>query len=540
MTDYESDYVVVGSGAGGSVVAGRLAERPNTSVIVLEAGGEDSSLIYKVPGIGFLASFEQSSNWGFQTEPMAELGGRGLVLLQGRIVGGSSSINGMVYTRGHPSEYDLWRQMGCEGWAFRDVLPYFKRLEAREGGSDEWHGRDGPVTLKRSRGNSAITDMLAGAFARGGVPTVEDFDDGCVEGYGYFDANVRRGMRVSAATAYLRPQMKRGNARLLTEALATRVLFEEGRARAVEFRRDGRISLARARRGVILAGGAIKTPQLLMLSGIGPAGELARHGIDTLVDAPAVGANFQNHPSFRLEYAIDRPVTNYRFANPFHSALAGLNFILRRRGVLAETFVPAGGIIKSRPDLEFADTQFVVAAALIPKLKPGKHGLRAFMPQRDGFTFTLYQGTPSSRGRVGLRSADPSDAPIIEPGYLSDERDLEVLTDAIGRIRGMLATSDFAASLKELAPGPSVRSRQELSEAIRAGLGNSYHQSGTCAMGGEGAVTDPRLRVRGVEGLRIADASIIPALPNTALHGPVMMIGEKAADMIAGDDGLAR
>lgn len=539
MSDLEADYVVVGSGAGGSVVAGRLAER-NASVIVLEAGGDDRRLIYKIPGIGFLASFEQSSNWGFATEPVAALGGRSLVLLQGRIVGGSSSINGMVYTRGHPSEYDLWRQMGCEGWAFRDVLPYFKKLEARQGGSDAWHGREGPVSLKRSRGNSAITDMLAGAFARAGVPTVEDFDDGCCEGYGYFDANIDRGRRVSAATAYLRPQIRRGRLRLVTGALAGRIVFEDGRARGVEFRQDGRTRVVRARRGVVLAAGAIKTPQLLMLSGIGPGEELARHGIALRHDAALVGRNFQNHPSFRIEYAIRRPVTNFRFASPLRSAMEGLKYLIARRGVLAETFVPAGGIMKSRPELEIADTQFVVAAALIPKLAPGRHGIRAFMPRRDGFTFTLYQGTPSSRGRVTLRSADPADAPVIDAGYLSDERDLDVLTDAIGRLRSVLAGSDFAVDLEELAPGSGVRSREELSQAIRAGLGNSYHQSGTCAMGGEGAVCDPRLRVRGVEGLRIADASVIPALPNTALHGPVMMIGEKAAAMIAEDDGLAK
>ncbi len=534
MQELEADFVVVGSGAGGSVVAGRLAEDPATRVIVIEAGGADSGLIYRVPGIGFMASFETRSNWGFRTLPIPALNGRELVFLQGRIAGGSSSINGMVYARGHAANYDQWRDMGCTGWGHDDVLPFFRKLEASRLGTPQERGRDGPVALTVSEGRSArIPGMLAEAFSAAGVPVLADLNQSVPEGVGLHEANIRNGRRVSAATAYLRPAQRRGNLRLLTDTLALRVVFEADRAAGVEVCRNGCTFVIRARREVILAGGAIKTPQLLMLSGIGPAGELQDHGIAVRHAAPQVGRNLQNHPSLRLEYGIALPVTNYRYARPWHAAAAGLDYLLRRRGLLAETFVPFGGFIRSRPDLPRADVQFVVAAALIPKLPPGRHGLRAYVPQRDGFTITLYQGTPHSRGAIRLASADPGDQPLIDAGYLSDPRDMTVIADATTRLRGILQNAPFGRHLTELAPGGAEERDEALRERIAGALGTSYHQSGTCAMGPDpGAVVDLQLRVRGVRGLRIADASVIPLLPTAALHGPVMMIAERAAHFI--------
>lgn len=533
MTGAAYDYIVVGAGATGSVVAARLSEDGSASVLLIEAGGSDANLVLRVPGLGFAAGTIARHNWNFLTEPVPALNDRRLTFLQGRVMGGSGSMNGMVYTRGHSREYDAWAKKGCTGWSFKEVKPFFLKSEANRRGG-QWHGTEGPMRLRPARPDLPICDAFLDAAGAQGLPVVEDINANHPEGVGVYDVNIEKGRRHSAARAFLGPARDRANLTIMRNTQVTAVTLAKGRATGVRALRRGRDVTFSASREVVLCGGAIMSPALLMLSGIGPAEHLRRLGIGVRVDAPAVGENLQNHPCYRPQYACSQPVTARNHVTPLGALRAGWHYLTHATGPLAESFASVGGFFKSNPDLDQADMQVVFLSAL-----PPSGGTRVFdlLPREQGFALTIYQGTPYSRGRVSLRSANPLDPPRIDTGYFTDSRDIEVLATGVQRIRDVMQQPAIARYIRhEIAPVSTVRTRADLIEEIRRNAGTSYHQCGTCAMGEDNrAVLDPALRVRGVKGLRVADTSVMPRMPNAALHAPALMIGEKAAAMILED-----
>jgi choline dehydrogenase len=538
MSEDRWDYIVVGGGTAGSIVAARLSEDSTKHVLLLEAGDFDSYLPFKIPGLGFLANNKDSCNWWFETEAVPELNDRKLVWLQGKILGGSSSINGMIYTRGHAREYDSWRQMGCEGWGSDDVLPYFKKVEAHERGDSELHSGSGAVPVRRSRPTLPIYDAFLGACARDGFPVVDDLNANVIDGFGFYDVNIRKGRRVSAASAYLRPAMRRGNLTIWTNAEVRRIIFSGKRAVAVEVFHQGQRKIASAHSEIIICGGAVKSPQLLMLSGIGAADELNSCGIDVVVDSPGVGKNLQNHASYRMQYACDGQMTAFNYLTPIGMIKAALSYALFRTGGLAESIFGAGGFFRTESHLETPDIQVVMCGALLAKPTSIKPKFWELLPKQQGFSLVVYQGKPFSRGSISLRSSDANAAPVIRTGYFEDRRDIQILMSGIKRLRRVCMGSGRPISIsREISPGENIVSDDDLEREVRANVGTSYHQSGTCAMGRQKmSVVDARLRVIGVEGLRVADASIMPVLPTAAIHGPVMMIAEKAVAMIVEDN----
>jgi choline dehydrogenase len=532
------DYLVVGSGASGSVVAARLSEDPDVSVVLLEAGGTNDSLLLRLPGLGFAAANNPRFNWGFKADAAPSMENRELTWLQGRVLGGSSSINGMIYTRGHSREYDIWRQMGCEGWAFDDVLPYFKRSEANERGAGPWHGGEGPVMVRRARPELAISDAFLNAAAEDGFPILDDMNVDVVDGFGFYDINAGHGRRMSSATAYLEPAVDRPNLRILTNALALKVAIEGTKASGVEIMVGGQHHFISVKREVVLSAGAIKTPQILMLSGVGAADDLRERGLPVVHDQPNVGRNLQNHVCYRPQYLCSEPVSASRHLSPLNALAAAVRYGLFRTGPLAETYAVAGGYFRTDQALEVPDAQVVLLSALGPTKAGGAtFWYRDLLPDQHGFGLTVYQGSPNSRGTVSLRSADPSDQPRIQCNYFSDPRDMPVLLKAVNRMREMMRRPAIAKYIdRELMPGETIGDDIALEADIRRNGATAYHQCGTCAMGGtENSVVAPDLKVRGIDGLRIADTSIIPRIPNAALHAPAIMIGEKAAAMIKGE-----
>ena len=455
---------------------------------------------------------------------------------QGRILGGSGSINGMLYQRGHSLEYDQWAQMGCHGWSFDRVLPYFKKSECNARGADEWHGDAGPVKVKPSRVDLPICDAFLAAAAEAGFPLVDDLNANVAEGFGRFDTNTDRGRRISTAVAYVAPARRRGNFALLTGATVSRILIEHGRARGVEIVRNGAAETIRAEREVLLCGGSVNSPQLLILSGIGPADHLAELGIPVIVDAPEVGRNLQNHPSYALTFACSQPVTAYKYLNPRMAAVIGAQYAFARSGSLAESYIATGGFMRSDPALELSDSIVVMAPALVTRGGVGA-SLRKLFPERHGFMVAVSCGRPLSRGRVLLRSADPMAHPRIFPNYFAEAADLHALGRSVRRMRQAMrgrAIRDLISA--EISLGGVPDEPTAIENEIRAHGGTFFHPTGTCRMGGDpAAVVDPQLRVNGVEGLRVIDASIMPAALNACTHGPTIMIGEKGADLVAAD-----
>ena len=532
------DYLVIGSGAAGAVVAARPSEDADTNVVLLEAGLRDRSLLSRLPGLGFAIGAHPRFNWGFETEPVVSMENRNLVFLQGRMIGGSSSINGMIYTRGHSREYDIWRQMGCEGWASDDVLPYFKKSEGNSRGEGPWHGGAGPLKVRPARPELPICEAFLEAAAAFGFPVLEDLNQDTVDGFGYYDINVSRGRRMSTARSYLKPAEGRANLTVVPEALVLHLTVEKGRATGAAVAVRGRRQTIRAEREVVVSCGAVKTPQLLMLSGIGPADQMKRLDIPVRLDSPKVGQGLQNHVCYRPQYICNAPVTASGQAEPLNVLKAILRYALSRSGPFAESYAPAGGFFRTDPALETPDAQVVLLSALAPTNVSGsRFRIRDLLPKQHGFGMTIYQGSPHSRGAVSLRSADPMDAPKIDPGYFTDPRDMQVLLKAVGMMREMVRLPPISKFIDhEMTPGDHVRDEPALEADIRRNGATAYHQCGSCAMGPEDdAVLDPQLRVRGIEGLRIADTSVMPRIPNAALHAPTIMIGEKAAAMIRED-----
>jgi choline dehydrogenase len=527
----EFDHIVVGGGAAGCVVAARLAQN-GLSVLLLEAGPTDRSPLLSIPGAVVFAASNRHFNWNYETVPQPELRGRRLYLSQGRVLGGGSSINGMVYTRGFPQEYDAWREDGCAGWGFDDVLPYFLRSEANARGQGARHGGSGDLHVSKGRSSLPICDLILEAASQAGHSLTEDFAARDDEAFGYFDVTIARGRRSSASKSFLGGSNKRAGLSVLTSALAQRILIEQGRATGVAFNHQGADQVARCRGEVILASGAVNTPKLLMLSGVGPADHLRSLGLTVEVDQPNVGRNLQNHLCFKLAFGARLPITGHRYLQPINGALVCAQYAIERAGFLAEGSAPVGGFFRSGEDQAVPDMQLLAVPA-VNGLRG--RGLRALLPSEPGFSFFVSLGRPSSRGEITLGAAGPAEPPNIDPHYLQEPDDLERLARGVRRMRELAAQPALARAISgELWPGATVADGRAIRESIRDLATNQFHVAGTCRMGASEtmSVVTPSLRTHGIEGLRIADASIMPTLMNGNTNAPVMMIAERAAEFV--------
>jgi len=536
MAQRSCDYLVVGAGAAGCVVAGRLSEDRDRKVVLLEAGPRRHGLLAHVPASGFLTTAAARTNWNFQTEPVPALGGRTLQWNQGKVLGGSSAINGMLYMRGHSREYDQWSQMGCTGWSFEDVLPYFRKAERSARGASRWHGDAGPLPVRPSRIDLPICREFLGAMSDAGYPTVDDINTDIVDGFGHIDVNVDRGRRVSTADAYIVPAASRPNLEVVTDARVVRLRVEAGRLTAVDYRDRAGVHTVHVDGEAILCGGAINSPQLLLSSGIGPADELRRLGIAVVLDQPGVGRNLHNHPAYTLQYALAAPLSAYRYLNPLNALSAGLRYALTRSGPFAESYAATGGVFRTEPSLEVPDIFAVMIPALTFRGGVGAR-LRDLLPQRHGFVVAVTGGRPASRGSITLRSADPEHDPVIQPNCFAVGDDLETLAKGVKIVRDAMRGARMRRLIAdELQPREIANDMETLRRAIRQNGGTLWHPAGTCRMGvGPDAVVDPRLCLNGITGLRVADASVMPHPLTASTHAPVIMIGEMAAAMIRQD-----
>jgi len=532
----EAEFVVVGAGSGGAAVAYRLAEA-GRRVIVVEAGGSDWGPFINMPGALSYPMNMARYDWGYRTEPEPHLGGRQLVAPRGKVIGGSSSINGMIYVRGHPLDFEHWAEQGARGWGWPDVAPYFRRLErwadGGHGGDAAWRGTDGPLHVTRGTRANPLVRAFVEAGAEAGYGRTDDYNGERQEGFGPFEATIHEGRRWSTARAYLRPALRTGNVTLVRGEVA-RVEIAEGRARGVVLRDGRRIG---ATREVVLAASAFNTPKILMLSGIGPGAHLAEHGIGVVADRPGVGANLQDHLELYVQYAATQPVSLYRYWSLAGKAWVGARWLLGRRGPGASNQFESCGFIRSRAGVAYPDIQFhflPIAVRYDGKTPPEGHGFQAHVgPMRS-----------PSRGRVRLTSADPGAAPSILFNYMSTDEDWRDFRTAIRLTREIVAQPAFDAFRgRELQPGAEAESDEALDAVIREHAESAYHPCGTARMGAADdphAVVDPEARVIGVEGLRVADSSIFPRIPNGNLNAPSIMVGEKVADHLLGRAPLAR
>ena len=528
------DYIIIGAGSAGCAIANRLSADKDCKVLVVEAGGKDNHLYIRMP-LGFLrAMLNPELNWGYKSEPEPNLNNRPLFLPRGRVLGGSSSINGMFYMRGHPRDYDTWRQMGNEGWSYADVLPYFKRMETSWRGAGKYHGGDGPLHVAPIDTRRLLHEPLMETAANAGYPVSDDISAEHPEGFSKGEVTIdKRGRRASASWAYLHPAMHRPNLTVETGALTTRVLIEGGRARGVEFSKEGQLHQVYADREVILSGGTYNSPQLLMLSGIGPADELREHGINPIADLPGVGKNLSEHPICMMQFAATKPVTFLRELRFDRAALSVMQWYLFGTGPFATQINSCNVVIRTKPELEQPDIQIMC--------NPVRMDANLWFP---GVTKTMAHHFqvgvvllhPHSRGEVVLRSASPLDAPKVHMNLMDSPVEFETMRRGIREARRIYHTEPQASLTgAEVVPGAEVETDAQLDDFIRKVCSVTQHPVGTCRMGHDDlAVVDPQLRVRGVEGLRVADASIMPTVPGANTNASAIMIGEKAADLILG------
>ncbi|MBS8226988.1 GMC family oxidoreductase [Vannielia litorea] len=534
MDTIECDVVVVGAGSSGCVVASRLAERPGLHVCVLEAGGRDLSPWVRMP-IGYGGAFYHPRlNWRYYTEPEAGLGGRSAYWPRGKVIGGSSSINAMVFIRGQAEDYNRWAEAGCTGWGYADVLPYFKRLEDNLTGANAWRATGGPVGVTSIAAEAhPLAHAFIAASKAAGHAVNPDFNGATQEGVGFYQITTRGGFRSSAAAAYLRPALRRRSLRLETGAHVTRLLFEGRRCVGVEFRRGDSLHQVTARQ-VVLSAGAIGSPQILQLSGVGNPDMLESHGIETVHAAPEVGRNLQDHIGFDLVYEATVPTLNAILGRWAGRVGAGMRYVITRGGPLSLSVNQAGGFVRSDAGRSRPNLQLYFSPLSYTKAVPGKR--RLMKPDAfAGFMIGVSNCHPKSRGELCIRSRNPEEPPAIRPNYLSAPEDMEELLASVPIMRAIAGQSPLASVTRaELKPGPAAAEREALEDYIRATTGSVFHPCGTCAMGvDDSAVVTPDLRLRGIEGLTVADASVIPSITSGNLNAPALMIGEKAADLIA-------
>jgi choline dehydrogenase len=532
------DYIIIGAGSAGCVLAGRLSEDPNIKVLLLEAGGKDTSILVKMPaGVGALIKDKGDYNWGFWTEEEPHLNNRKLWWPRGKGWGGSSSINGMIYIRGHARDYDQWRQMGLGGWGYADVLPYFKRAESLEGGGDEWHGGDGPLHVSKASSPNPIYSAAIEAGRQAGHPVTKDFNGFQQEGWGPYQMTIKDGCRWSAAKAYLYPALNRPNLTCLTGARTTKIVIENGKAVGVEYAvKAGERTVAYADAEVLLSAGAVQSPHILQLSGIGAPDELARQGIKVVHESKGVGANLQDHLDVTLSWLTRGVETAYSYNKGLKQLMTGLNYMLFNKGPGRQNFLESGAFLRSRPDLDRPDLQIHTVLAIMQD-----HG--KVVVEKDGFTFHVCQLRPESRGSVGLRSADPFDDPTIFANYLAAEEDRRAMREGVRIAREAAAQAALDPYRgDEFSPGKDIQSDADIDAWIRRTGETIYHPVGTCRMGVAGdpmAVVDGELKVQGINGLRVIDASVMPTLVGGNTNAPTIMVAEKASDLIRGRAALA-
>ena len=529
----QADYVIIGSGSAGSATAFRLAEA-GKSVIVIEQGGTDFGPFIQMPAALSYPMNMPIYDWGFASEPEPHLGGRSLVTPRGKVIGGTSSINGMVYVRGHACDYDHWDDSGATGWSYADVLPYFKRMEnwhsGGHGGDPEWRGNSGPLHVTRGPRDNVLIKAFEQAGKQAGYEMTADYNGEKQEGFGPLEATIWKGDRWSCVKAYLKPAMKTGRCKLV-KAFAQKIVIEDGRAKGVEALRKGKTEIITANSEVIVAASSINSPKLLMLSGIGPAEELKSHGIDVIADRPGVGKNLQDHLELYIQQACTKPITLFKYWNLFGKALVGAQWLFTRKGLGASNQFESGAFLRSAAGVKYPDIQYhflPIAVRYDGQVAAEGHGFQAHVgPMRS-----------KSRGEVTLKSANPKEEPRILFNYMSHEddwRDFRICIELTREIFGQVAFDPYRG--KEIQPGSHVTREEDLNEFIRANVESAFHPCGTCKMGAKDdpmAVVNPDLKVIGVEGLRVADSSIFPRINNGNLNGPSILVGEKAADHILG------
>ncbi len=531
------DYIIVGAGSAGCVLAARLTENPDARVLLLEAGPPDTADEIHIPAAVNLL-FKTAFDWDYQTTEQDRAGGRSVYWPRGKVLGGSSSINAMIYIRGNRVDYDTWRDdYGCEGWGYTDLLPYFLRAECNSRGASAYHGASGPLSVQDLRYKSDLTGAFVSAAKHCGQPGNDDFNGPSQDGVGYYQVTQRGGRRWSAADAYLHPAVGRPNLTVQTDALVTGIDIEGGRATGVRYLRRGVEETARADSEVILAAGAVGSPQLLMLSGVGPAAHLREHDIAVLADSPGVGGNLSDHPVVTAMWSVPRSKSLWELAGPRNLA----RWQMTHTGPMTTNIAEAGGFLRTDSSLPAPDIQWHVLP--VPFVNGGLAD-----PASRALSVLVTLVSVGSRGRIRLHSADPRHKPAIDPAYLSDTSDFDPLVKGIAMAREFAAARPLSRIAKsELAPGPALRSDADLWEWIRGDVNTLYHPVGTCAMGGDGrvaaskltSVVDIELRVRGVEGLRVVDASVMPTVPRGNTNAPTIAIAERAADLIQGRAPLA-
>ncbi|ATU92404.1 choline dehydrogenase [Phyllobacterium zundukense] len=532
----EADFVIVGSGSAGSAMAYRLSEDGKYSVAVIEFGGTDIGPFIQMPAALSFPMNMSTYDWGFASEPEPHLGGRRLVTPRGKVIGGSSSINGMVYVRGHAHDFDHWAESGATGWSYADVLPYFKRMENSHGGEAGWRGTDGPLNVQRGQRDNPLFHAFVEAGREAGFEVTDDYNGSKQEGFGAMEQTIYQGRRWSTANAYLRPALKRKNVNLVN-GFARRVIIENQRAVGVEITRRGKTEIIRARREVIIAASSINSPKLLMLSGIGPAAHLQENGIQVVADRPGVGQNLQDHMEVYIQQESLKPITLNSKLGLFSKAMIGAEWLFFKSGHGATNHFESAAFVRSKPGIDYPDIQYHFLPAAIRydgKAAAKGHGFQAHVgPMRS-----------KSRGSVTLRSSDPLEKPKILFNYMSHPDDWTDFRHAVRLTREIFAQAALDPYRgREISPGSHVQSDEEIDDFLREHAESAFHPCGTCKMGAANdrtAVVDPQCRVIGIEGLRVADSSIFPRVTNGNLNAPSIMTGEKAADHILGRDPLPR